>query len=54
MTVDARGETCSTTMGETKYTFLVIKHKEKKNIEIARHKRADYYQCVIWIPLILV
>jgi hypothetical protein len=32
---------CINPIGETVYTFLVIKEEEKKNIEITRYTRAD-------------
>jgi len=46
MTIDVTGGACINPMGETVYTFLVIKKKgEKKNIEIARPTRADNSPC---------
>jgi len=41
MTIDVTGGPCINPMGETVYTFLVIKQEEKKNIDIARYTRDD-------------
>lgn len=45
MTIDVTGGACINPMGETVYTFLVIKEEEKKNIEITRYTRADNSPC---------